>query len=323
MKGFTLIETLVVVAIFTVSLGAVFGSILMLYRAHGYTWEQSQAIEEARRGIETMVKEIRTARSGEDGSYPIVLAGDKEFIFFSDINGDGKTERVRYFLGTVSSGTLTQECQTSIQGGICSVNFSNFLTGNLKSAQLKVLVDGDLDASNEYVTISADGINLGDLCRTGCLHCAGNWQGTTVFDVTDQAIDNAIQFTADASSYVHQQCPVTSPNHSMKARFELSWTEETFGAGNELKKGVIEPVGYPAQYPLDQEKISIITSYVQNTPPIFEYFDKNGDKITDYPARLGDAKLMEVFLVVNVNPNRPPQDFQLESFVQLRNLKEE
>ena len=86
MKSFTLIETLVAIAIFAIALGAVFGSILMLYRTHGYIWEQSQAIEEARRGIEIMTKEIRKARSGEDGSYPIVLAGDKEFIFFSDVD---------------------------------------------------------------------------------------------------------------------------------------------------------------------------------------------------------------------------------------------
>ncbi len=32
---------------------------------------------------------------------------------------------------------------------------------------------------------------------------------------------------------------------------------------------------------------------------------------------------MKVYLVVNVDPNRPPQDFELESFVQLRNLKVE
>ena len=109
----------------------------------------------------------------------------------------------------------------------------------------------------------------------------------------------------------------------MKARFELSWTEEVTGVGTELKKGVIEPTGDPVQYPSSQEKISIITSYVRNAPPIFKYFDSNGAEITSVPARLADTKLMKIYLVINVNPNRPPNDFELESFVQLRNLKTE
>jgi type II secretory pathway pseudopilin PulG len=318
MKSFTLIETLVVIAIFTISLGAVFGSILMLYRTHGYIWEQSQAIEEARRGIEIMVKEIRGARSGEDGSYSIVLAGDKEFTFFNDIDGDGKTERVRYFLGNLNSGNQTQECITSSAGGSCSATFSNFFQGTLKSATVKVSVEGDLGASSEYVEIFADSQKLGDLCKTGCSDCAGAWQGSSTFDVTSQASDNSVQFLADASSQVGPNCP-----HSMKARFEFSFLAELSGSEHELRKGVIEPTGSPVQYPLNQEKISIISSYIRNTPPIFEYFDKSGTKIADLPARLVDTKLMKIFLVVNVNPNRPPQDFQLESFVQLRNLKEE
>ena len=50
---------------------------------------------------------------------------------------------------------------------------------------------------------------------------------------------------------------------------------------------------------------------------------KNGNKITDYPARLKDTKMMKVYLVVNIDPNRPPNEFELESSVQLRNLKNE
>jgi len=323
MRSFTLIETLVVVAIFAISLGAVFGSILMLYRSHGYSWEQSQAIEEARRGIEIMTKEIRKARSGEDGSYPIILAGDKEFIFFSDIDNNGKTERVRYFLGTTNSGNQIQKCITFIKGGSCSVTFSNFLIGTLTSAQVKVSVEGDLGASNEYAEIFADGVKLGNLCQSGCADCASTWQGTAVFDITAQASDNSIQFVADATNQVDPSCNWEEVNHSLKAQFEFSWTEEIAGAEHELRKGVIEPTNPPVQYPSNQEKISIISAYVRNTPPIFEYYDKDSNKIEPLPARLVDTKLMKVFLVVNVNPNKPPQDFQLESFVQLRNLKEE
>jgi len=324
-KSFTLIETLVAIAIFSVALGAVFGSILMLYRSHGYTWEQSQAIEEARRGIEMMVKEIREARSGEDGFYPIVLAGDKEFIFFSDIDNDGKTERVRYFLGATNSGIEIKECQTSTQGGSCSVSFSNFLKGILESAQVKVSVDGDFGQSQEYVEVFADSQKLADLCKTSCSDCLGTWQGTQTFDVANFASDDSILFLADASSNVGPSC--SSPlSYTMKARFEFFFTEDISAFAHEFKKGIIDPVTGPGgkiEYPSDQEKITILSSYVRNTPPIFEYYDKDGNKIEPLPARLVDTKMMKVFLVVNVNPNKPPQDFELESYVQLRNLKEE
>ena len=321
MRGFTLIETIVVIAVFTLIMGALFGSILMLYRTHDYTWQQSMAIEEAKRGIETMVKEIRAARTGEDGSYPIEKAEDKEFIFYSDIDGDGKVERVRYFLGTANSGNQTQECQSLVRGGTCSVSFSNFLQGRLISAKVKVSVDGDFGASSEYAEIFADGAKFGEVCRSNCSDCPGSWQGTTVFDVTNQASDNFISFLADATYRVDPFCP-----HSMKAKFEFSWSEDLPNLSHQFKKGVIKPVidsSGKISYPSDQEEIIVLSSYVRNSPPIFEYFDAQGNKIENLPARLIDTKLMKVYLVVNVDPNRPPQDFELESYVQIRNLKSE
>ena len=158
-RGFTLIETLISIFIFTLAMGALTGFIVVSYRTHAYASEQSTAIEEARRGIETMVKEARAARTGDNGAYPVERADDKQFIFYSDIDNDGKTERVRYFLSTINSGSQTKECTATSQGGACNVSFSNFLTGILKSALVSVSAMGDLDASNEYVGISADGTN--------------------------------------------------------------------------------------------------------------------------------------------------------------------
>ncbi len=322
-KGFTLVETIVVIFVFTLIMGAVSGLIVMAYRTKSYTWYQSTAIDEARRGIETMIKEIREAKSGDNGFYPVESAGDKEFIFYSDIDNDGKTERVRYFLATVNSETLIQECQTSVTGGICSVNFSNFLKGTPISTQVKVSVEGDFNWNNrEYAEIFADSQKLGEVCRTGCSDCPGAWQGTTIFALSTSTIaDNSIIFSADATSYVSRGG--SCPSYSMKAIFEFSFVEDLSAFAHEFKKGVIKPIGDPPTYPSSQEQISVLTSYVRNVPPIFEYFDQAGNKIEDYPARSVDTKMMKVYLAVNVNPNQPPQDFELESYVQLRNLKEE
>lgn len=312
-----------VVTIFALVMGVVTAFVVMAYRVYGYSWQQTVAINEARKGIEVMVKEIREARTGDDGSYPIKKTEDKEFIFYSDIDKDGEIERVRYFLGTAGSGELTQECVTFVDGGYCGVTFSDFLSGTIESAEVKVSVEGDFGWSQEYAEIYADGDYLGRVCQTGCSDCAATWQGTTIFDITEQATDSDILLEAQASSQVDNFCDWEDLNHSMKTKFELSWTETLTGGETDFKKGIINPTGDPIQYLLDQEEVSVLSSYVRNTPPIFKYFDGNGNEIEDYPSRLIDTKLMKVFLVIDVNPDRSPFPFELESSVQLRNLKEE
>ena len=136
-----------------------------------------------------MVKEIREARGGDDGSYIIEKADDFEFIFYSDIDKDELTERVRYFI-----------------------------------------------------------------------------------------------------------------------------------EGTDFKKEVIKPQGFPINYPEENKKSFILSQYVRNQPPIFRYFDGLGVELSP-PARLKDTKLMRVYLVINVDPARPPQNYELTSDVQIRNLK--
>lgn len=321
-KGFTIIETLVTVAIFTLALGAIVSAIIMTYRSQNYSFQQSLAINEARKGIETMVKELREAKMGDDGSYIIEKAEDYEISFYSDIDKDGDTERVRYSI--YQSNSLTGDCVSYIQGGSCNVDFHNFSSATIGSAEVEVCTEGDLNGGNEYVEVFADGDYLGTLCQAGCSQCAGAWQGCTTFDVTDQAADGSISFTADGSAAVGSWgsgfCDWQQPNHSMKARFIFSWTETAGGENVTLIKGVTNPVGYPVEYPQDQEKTSILSQYIRNQLPIFRYFDSNGQELAA-PARLEETKLMRVHLVINVNPERAPQDFGLESNVQIRNLK--
>jgi type II secretory pathway pseudopilin PulG len=108
MKGISLVETLVTIGIFGVIIVIVSGIVLSLYKTQNYSWQQSLAIDEARRGVRIMVKEIREARYGDNGAFLLEKAGDKEFVFYSDIDEDGDTEKVRYFLGIVNSGSQTQ-----------------------------------------------------------------------------------------------------------------------------------------------------------------------------------------------------------------------
>ncbi|KKR30636.1 hypothetical protein A2715_00415 [Candidatus Woesebacteria bacterium RIFCSPHIGHO2_01_FULL_39_32] len=125
----------------------------------------------------------------------------------------------------------------------------------------------------------------------------------------EKALDQEIIFYSD----------MDYDGETEKVRYTLS--------ANQFVKGVIEPVGFPATYPSANEKVKILTEDVRNgIDPIFYYY--NGDWPADtlnnplaQPVRLSDTKLMKVYLKLNTEDD-PSSDFILESYTQLRILKE-
>ncbi|MBU4360349.1 prepilin-type N-terminal cleavage/methylation domain-containing protein [Candidatus Parcubacteria bacterium] len=189
-KGFTLLELIVAISIFVLATFAVSAFIVQSFRAQNFSLEQSGAITEARRGIETLVKELREALPGDTGAYPIEFANDQEIIFYADYDRDNAIEKVHYWLD-----------------------------------------------------------------------------------------------------------------------------------GSDFKKNVIEASGSPLSYS-EEGETEIISRFVRNnTTTIFTYYD--GDYTTSAtPADPNNVKLIHIYLKINVNPQRAPTNFELESDVSLRNLKE-
>lgn len=97
-RGFSFIEMLVVIAVFGIVMAAVANSVLYFYRSNRSTIEQAYAINNARRGIEFMVRDIREAAYSDAGSYPVIAMATSSFYFYSDIDRDDSVERIRYFL---------------------------------------------------------------------------------------------------------------------------------------------------------------------------------------------------------------------------------
>ena len=103
-QGFTLVELLVVVALFTVLMLVIFASIASFYRLNAYTIAQSYQVDNARRGTDLMVRDLREMTFSDNGTFPLVLMQGYKVGFYSDIDRDNSVEYVEYSLA--SSTTL-------------------------------------------------------------------------------------------------------------------------------------------------------------------------------------------------------------------------
>lgn len=97
-RGFTFVETIIVIAVFTVLSLAVMNAIATFYQFNAYSIAQSAEVEDARRGVELMVRDIREMTFADDGSFPLISKDEYEIAFYSDIDRDDSVELVEYVL---------------------------------------------------------------------------------------------------------------------------------------------------------------------------------------------------------------------------------
>jgi prepilin-type N-terminal cleavage/methylation domain-containing protein len=103
-----------------------------------------------------------------------------------------------------------------------------------------------------------------------------------------------------------------------------------YKSGQNILMGITSPTGtIPKTYSSgDQQTIIIASSIVNdNNTPIFYYYDKNyaGDPDEDpmeTPAAISNIRLMKIYLKININPNRAPDNIEMQSFVEIRNLND-
>ncbi len=89
-----------------------------------------------------------------------------------------------------------------------------------------------------------------------------------------------------------------------------------------LYRGLIDPSGDPPVY-TNPETISQISDHVRNVEQatdIFKYYDLNGNLMTNL-ADITELRFVETTVIVNINPNRMPNQFTLRSTAALRNLR--
>ena len=92
--------------------------------------------------------------------------------------------------------------------------------------------------------------------------------------------------------------------------------------GTNFERGETESVGDPPVYDYSNEIVSVLSDNVRNnTERIFTYYNASSTEITDLGILTG-IKMVKASLIVNVDPNGPPEEFTLTSSAQLRNLYE-
>lgn len=96
--GFTLIETVVAIGLFTIIGGGsilLIGSMVSTNRQLGTVAADA---DQARQVIFRIMKELRNSESSNTGAYSIAQANPQELIFYSNIDGGSDIERIRYYL---------------------------------------------------------------------------------------------------------------------------------------------------------------------------------------------------------------------------------
>ncbi|HMO78012.1 MAG TPA: prepilin-type N-terminal cleavage/methylation domain-containing protein [Candidatus Paceibacterota bacterium] len=101
-QGFTLVETIVVVGIYTIMTLVIYTSIFNLYRTNSYTIEQSHEVDQARRGLQTWLNDVREMTYADDGTFPVAVMEPHRLGFYSDVDKDNTVEYVEYVLSTTT-----------------------------------------------------------------------------------------------------------------------------------------------------------------------------------------------------------------------------
>lgn len=206
---------------------------------------------------------------------------------------------------------LTSKIQKTKQYGFTLVEIlivmvlMSVLAGALLSLQF-ILTQNQIVVWQSYIGVNEANNGVSSLVREArTLRYADN--GDFPLQLAD---DNELIFFSD----------IDYDGHAERVRYFLS--------GTTFSKGVIEPTEAPVSYPTNQEKIKVISDNIRNAAaPIFEYYNEDWpeDVVNNplsTPANPSNIKLVKIYLRLNTVADQPDKDFILESYTQLRTLKE-
>jgi prepilin-type N-terminal cleavage/methylation domain-containing protein len=107
-KGFTLVETILTIFIFSLMMAAVTFFARNIFYLNNIASNTLSVEFETRKVLKPMANEIRSASPSSLGAYPLETLATSTFTFYSDLDGNGVKEKVRYFLsnGSLKKGVI-------------------------------------------------------------------------------------------------------------------------------------------------------------------------------------------------------------------------
>src|SRR4030042_4860764 len=97
-QGMSLVEMIAAIAILSLCMAGFSLFIIKIWKTNAYIYETGQDTYVASRSVNLISDDMRKTAQAENGDYPILLASDFDLTAFIDIDNDGKTEKVHYFL---------------------------------------------------------------------------------------------------------------------------------------------------------------------------------------------------------------------------------
>lgn len=105
----TLVEVVVLIAVYVILMGAIMAMVSGLYNTNAYTMGQAREIDTARRGIQVWTQDAREMLTSAEGAWPIAIMEPHRMAFYSDVDRDDTIELVIYTLASTTLYKYTYE----------------------------------------------------------------------------------------------------------------------------------------------------------------------------------------------------------------------
>jgi prepilin-type N-terminal cleavage/methylation domain-containing protein len=166
LRGLTLVEMIVTVAIVAVITVAVTESVIMFYKTNRIAFEESYQIRSAERGLQVLVRDLREATYGDDGAYPLAAIASSSIIFYADVDRTNPVEKVTYTLtGKLLKRTVTSSTGNppTYTGAVATSTVSEYVRNfddNLPLFRYFDAAGAEITGSSDIVRIVSVSINL-------------------------------------------------------------------------------------------------------------------------------------------------------------------
>lgn len=136
LSGMSLIEMLMAIFILLIVMEGITLLFISSWKTNKFILETGNASLIASRTVEIMVGDIRKTRQGDDGDYPVESGTDFDLKVYLDIDNDGVTERVHYYLlnGAIWRGVSNPDATVPVtypSGDQTTIKLADYISNTL------------------------------------------------------------------------------------------------------------------------------------------------------------------------------------------------